>query len=298
MNAAAANAAAANAAAENTNAPTRANASTNPPPNAPPNAPSNAATRANAPSNAPSNGNVGNVGNAGHVGNAGEDAVAAIREALEGSDGTLIEDAIAMFVRPAKIPGRISDALHASKMLNGEEDTDDNGGFVRFLLTILKPLMRIILWLRSSLFKPILIVIPEWAILLYLVGRNVGVAIMAVRVKQSSAAGSVGRALNDDWAFVNMYSASAVVFGVLSIVLFALLAGRSVSTSVIAVVLSCAGVAASALMNHLLQAADTASFKAAEATPAATERRLLFVHGGAGLAFAAVTMSIPMCCPY
>jgi hypothetical protein len=44
------------------------------------------------------------------------------------------------------------------------------------------------------------------------------------------------------------FSSSAVVFGMLSIVLFAILAGRSISTSVVAVVLSGAGVLASALV--------------------------------------------------
>ena len=235
-----------------------------------------------------------------NVGNAMTDIRAALTEDNDGSSSSssaLIKDAIDLIARPSQIPGRITDALMSSKMLNLEEDEDDDG-ITRVALKLLGPVMRLVLWLRSSLVRPLLLVIPEWAILLYLVGRSVTVAILAVRIKQKSPAQRAGKALNDDVAFANMYSASAVVFGVLSMVLFALLAGRSVSSSVVAVVLSCAGVCASALLDRLLRAADTAAFRASEATPEGTERRMLFMHGGTGLAFAAATMAISICCPF
>ncbi|OYV74826.1 MAG: hypothetical protein B7Z66_15125 [Chromatiales bacterium 21-64-14] len=221
---------------------------------------------------------------------------AKIREMLQESSPGLLDSggAIEALSRPSEIPGKVADALRTSKMLNGEDD-DDDGGFVRLMTAVIRPIMYVILWLRSSFVKPLLLIVPEWIILLYLVWRNVAVATIAVRAKRAM---SVGKVFNDDWAFANMYSASAVVFGVLSVVLFALLADRSVSTSVIASVLSCAGVGASCLLDRLLRSADTPAFAADEGTIEATERRLMFLHGGAGLAFAAVTMAIPACCPY
>ena len=229
------------------------------------------------------------------------DAIEGVRQALgedtsgpEDGSSSVVKDAIDMIARPSQIPARISDALHASRMLKlGDSDDEDDGGFVRLVLKIAKPIIRVILWCRSSLIRPLLLVIPEWVILIYLVGRNVAVAVMAVRVKRHGAS-----LLNDDFAFANLYSACAVVFGVLSIALFALLAGRSVSTSVFAVVLSSAGVCASALLDHLLRSADTASFLSDEATAVATQRRVMFLHGGAGLAFSAVATAIPSCCPF
>ena len=233
-----------------------------------------------------------------NVGSAMTDIRAALTEDNDGSSSSaMIKDAIDLIARPSQIPGRITDALMSSKMLNLEEDEDDDG-ITRFVIKLLGPIMRLVLWLRSSLVRPLLLVIPEWAILLYLVGRSVTVAILAVRIKQKSPAQRAGKALNDDVAFANMYSASAIVFGVLSMVLFALLAGRSVSSSVVAVVLSCAGVCASALLDRLLRAADTGAFRASESTPEGTERRMLFMHGGTGLAFAAATMAISTCCPF
>ena len=207
--------------------------------------------------------------------------------------GELAGDAATL--QKGKFDGAISDVLHRSAMFNDDDEVGD--GPTGSVLSVVRPIMRVVLFLRGSFVKPLLQVIPEWVILIYLVGRNVFVGLIAVRVKRAAMGAEASALGADDWAFVNVYSACAVVFSVFSMLFFVLLSDRVVSEAILATLLSLIGVWASVVLDRVLRVADSAAVTADEAQVPATERRLLYLHGGAGLAIAGMLMAIPSVCP-
>ena len=191
------------------------------------------------------------------------------------------------------IDAGLNAALQATPLLP-EDNDDDDLGLWRGALRALAPIVRGAMLLRNNVIKPVILIIPEWLVLVYLIGRNVAVAVAAVRIKRAAGRG----ASNDDLMFAGMYMSAAILFAVISSVLFVLLADRKVSQAIIVSLLSCIGVWASVALDNVLRHADGDAFRSDEASVEAADRRCLYLHGGTGFALAVVLLAIPATCPW
>ena len=140
---------------------------------------------------------------------------------------------------------------------------------------------------------PILRLLPEPIVLAVAIAMAVGGAIVACQLPWVPWMLSLVGIHEDswlkrggDWVFVPVYAASAVATGVAVAVVYYLSVGRLPVAALLGIFLSTFGVAASVAIEAVFRSGDPPAFRAAEATDAGRNRRLLFLHGTVGLAAA------------
>jgi hypothetical protein len=106
-----------------------------------------------------------------------------------------------------------------------------------------------------------------------------------------------------DFMFAGVYTAQAVLC-VVFLIAFFLFVGTPLSKlpylEIFGLLVSCGGVWASVLMDSILRSTtDTEAFRTSEVhDPAATQRRLVYLHGVSGFAVAMLVVAIPLTCPF